>query len=89
MDPLAPAAMTCARWQEVKAVLAEALEYDSEVDRLVFLAASSHDDPDLRAKLDALLAFQDHTWCDDASLSGLRAVLLGFRVPAFEDRPPE
>lgn len=81
--------MTCARWQQVKAILVKALDVESEADRLALLAASCRDDSDLRARLDALLAHEDRAWCDDAFLSGLRAVLLSFRAPVFEDRPAE
>ncbi len=76
--------MTFAHWQQVKTILADALEDQREADRREFVAVSCRGDLVLKAQVDALLAQDDSTWCDDAFLSGLRATLLISLPPVRE-----
>lgn len=68
--------MTFTRWQQVKTILAEALEYDSNRDRLNFVSASCGDDLFLKAEVEGLLAQDDLGWCDEAFLVRVRTALL-------------
>lgn len=73
--------MTAAQWQQLKDILAGALECGSDVDRMEFITVSCRDDANLKAQLDALLAQQDHAWLDESSLLELRASLLRAFAP--------
>ena len=78
--------MTAAEWEQAKAILAPALDFKSEADRLAFVAVSCGDDVSLRATVDALLAHHDHTWCDEPFLLRLRTALARAFMSAEE--PP-
>ncbi len=79
--------MTCARWQQVKAILVKALDVESEADRLGFMAASCRDDPDLRAEIEALLAQDDSMRHGDIFVSDLKAALPPLLGAILESAP--
>ena len=51
--------MTAERWQQVKAILADAIERDDTLQRAAFVESSCADDPLLRQEVEALLAYAD------------------------------
>ena len=85
--------ITPERWQQVKRVLSEALELDTERQRQ-FLDHSCADDADLRAEIDMLLAHQVDTDSDvmeecavDAArlrLDAAAATKIGSRIGAYK-----
>jgi hypothetical protein len=70
------AAMTAVEWQQIKNILADALECDSEAEQLALVVASCRDDAKLKAELDALLAQADRMWLDESFLLQIREALL-------------
>jgi hypothetical protein len=56
--------MTPERWQQVKAILAEAIECDDVLGRAAFVENSCAGDPVLKQEVEALLAYADK--CGDA-----------------------
>jgi non-specific serine/threonine protein kinase/serine/threonine-protein kinase len=77
--------ITPERWQQVKKVLAEALELDTERQRQ-FLDHSCAEDADLRAEVDLLLAHQVDTNVDVMEACAVDAARL--RVDAFTAAKP-
>ena len=73
--------MTADQWQQLKDILAGALECGSEAERLEFVTVSCRDDANLKAELNALLAQHDHAWLDESFLLELRASLLRTFAP--------
>lgn len=57
MNMSADEKMTPARWQQIKAVLADALDCASEQEREILLARDCTNDPDLRREVESLLAY--------------------------------
>jgi hypothetical protein len=51
--------MTPQRWQQVKAILADAIECDDAVGRAAFVEGSCAADPLLKQEVEALLAYAD------------------------------
>ena len=51
--------MTPGRWQQVKAILADALECASPAERHAFVEKACAADPQLKEEVEALLAFDD------------------------------
>jgi hypothetical protein len=51
--------MTPERWQQVKAILADALERPSFAERLLFVEQACGNDAQLKEEVEALLAFDD------------------------------
>ena len=51
--------MTPERWQQVKAILADAIERDDALQRAAFVESSCAGDPLLKQEVEALLAFDD------------------------------
>ena len=51
--------MSPARWQQVKAILAEAIERDDALQRAVFVESSCAGDPLLRQEVEELLAYAE------------------------------
>jgi hypothetical protein len=51
--------MTPERWQQVKAILADALEHTSPTARLRFVEGACEADVQLKEEVKALLAFDD------------------------------
>jgi hypothetical protein len=51
--------MTRERWQQVKAILAEAIECDDAFGRAAFVESSCAGDPLLRQEVEALLVYAD------------------------------
>jgi hypothetical protein len=64
------------RWQEVKTILADALQLGDSAAREAFVAAASGGDAAIQAEVTQLLASGDAAWCDDEFLCTVRAVLL-------------
>jgi hypothetical protein len=52
--------MTSERWQQVKAILAEAIEQDDALRRAAFVESSCAGDPLLKQEVEALLAYADN-----------------------------
>ena len=73
--------MTTERWQEIKAILDDALACHSDADRLRFVAASCGDDASLKTEIGALLAAHDSTWCDENFLAGLKRLFVKMLEP--------
>jgi hypothetical protein len=69
------------QWQQIKRILTDALECDSEAERLALITVSCRDDANLKAELDALLAQHDHAWLDESFLLDLRTSLLRAFAP--------
>ena len=53
--------MTPERWQQVKAILAEAIECNDAVGRAAFVESSCAGDPRLKQEVEALLAYADNS----------------------------
>jgi hypothetical protein len=51
--------MTPERWQQVKAILADAIERDDVLQRAAFVESSCAGDPFLQQEVEALLAYAD------------------------------
>jgi non-specific serine/threonine protein kinase/serine/threonine-protein kinase len=51
--------MTPQRWQQVKAILADAIERNDALRRAAFVESSCAGDPLLRQEVEALLAYAD------------------------------
>lgn len=51
--------MTPQRWQQVKAILADAVERDDAVQRAAFVESSCAGDPLLKQEVEALLAYAE------------------------------
>jgi hypothetical protein len=51
--------MTPQRWQQVKAILADALDCTSPTERLRFVEQACEGDVQLKEEVEALLAFDD------------------------------
>ena len=47
--------LTPARWQQVKSILADALEYEDPIERARFVEQSCHDDLALRREVESFL----------------------------------
>jgi serine/threonine protein kinase len=65
--------MTPERWYQVKTVLCNALEIESEVDRQAYLTTASAGDPELRREVESLLEPQSDQV--EAFADNLRATL--------------
>jgi len=52
--------MTPERWQQVKAILAEAIEWDDAPQRAAFVEISCAGDPLLKQEVEALLVYAKH-----------------------------
>ena len=70
--------MNSARWDQIKNILADAVECPS--DRASFVVDSCGGDRVLQEEVETLLAQDDSSWCDDAFLLRLRAALLHVAV---------
>ena len=53
--------MTPERWQQVKAILADAIESDDPIQRAAFVQSSCAGDALLKQEVEALLAYTDKT----------------------------
>jgi hypothetical protein len=51
--------MTPDRWQQVKTILADAMERDDALERAVFVESSCTGDPLLKQEVEALLGYAD------------------------------
>lgn len=51
--------MTPERWQQVKAILAGAIERDDALERAAFVESSCAADPALKDEVEDLLAYED------------------------------
>jgi len=52
--------MTPERWQQVKAILADAIECDDALERAALVESSCAGDPVLKQEVEALLAFANN-----------------------------
>jgi non-specific serine/threonine protein kinase/serine/threonine-protein kinase len=52
--------MTPERWQQVKAILADAIERDDALQRAVFVESSCAGDPLLQQEVEALLVYAEN-----------------------------
>ncbi|MEY2519838.1 MAG: hypothetical protein QOF24_1597 [Verrucomicrobiota bacterium] len=58
--PIRSVQMTPARWQQVKTILADAIERDDALGRAAFVESSCAGDPLLKREVEALLAYADN-----------------------------
>ena len=59
-SPISSVQMTPERWQQIKAILADAIERDDAFGRSAFVENSCAGDPLLKQEVEALLAYADN-----------------------------
>lgn len=75
--------MTPQRWQQVKAILADAIECDDAVQRAAFVESSCAGDPLLKQEVEALLAY-----ADNPMTNGSASIILPETLSKFDETFP-